>query len=79
MTVRSLFLLMLTPAALGGCASVQSTMAGPSYYGSRCPPEAPCAPAASPLRQYFDGAQRKYYYYDPTTVRYYWENGSPKS
>jgi hypothetical protein len=67
-------------AALAGCASsAKPTFNAAAYDGSRCPPTSACAPSGSALRQYFDGSRRRYYYYDPLTYQYYWENGSPKS
>ncbi len=31
-----------------------------------------------PHHQYFDKAHNRFYYYDPTQKRFFWENGQPK-
>jgi hypothetical protein len=75
-----LMLAALAGVGLSACASSRPvSYASNGYAGSRCPPTSACAPANSTLRQYFDGSRHRYYYYDPLTYRYYWENGSPKT
>lgn len=76
--MRARFILLILALTASACAS-SPKVKDVGYQGSRCPPSSACAPGPSPLRQYFDATQRKYYYYDPVTYRYYWENGSPKS
>jgi hypothetical protein len=42
---------------------------------------APGADTATPVgkrRQYYDQREARYYYFSPTTGRYYWENGDPR-
>jgi hypothetical protein len=80
--MRRLSALILITLATGACAARQPAPVAPTAHllGSRCPPGTPCAPKqASPLRQFYDVSHRRYYYYDPLTYHYYWENGAPRT
>ena len=69
---------------VGGCTSVASFRRGrdltPTKTEARdkdcvkggvgCPP--------TDRRQYSDQRSSRYYYFDPSTGRYYWENGDPR-
>ena len=71
-------------SALGGCSTVSNlskgrdltpakTQAAPkdcSKGGVGCPP--------TDRRQYYDQRTARYYYFDPSTGRDYWENGDPR-
>ena len=74
----------LVGVALGGCGTVTHFREGRdvsaakveakpkdcSKGGLGCPP--------TDRRQYYDQRAVRYYYFDPQTGRYYWENGDPR-
>jgi hypothetical protein len=78
--MRQITAAVLPALGLAACAHRGPPPADQVYVGNRCAPFTACAPRqASPLRQYWDVSHRRYYYYDPATFKYYWENGAPKS
>jgi hypothetical protein len=60
-------------------AQTPPAMPRPLDSSAHCAPNSPCAPKEkSAKRQYFDIRHQRYYYYDPLTRSYYWEDGQPK-
>jgi uncharacterized protein YcfJ len=58
----------LIGAAVGGAAGAVKG----------CHDQGGCGAGASTHRQYYDERAQRYYYYDPATGRYFWEDGSPR-
>jgi hypothetical protein len=85
---RRLVALAAIGLSLAACSTVEriphpqwgsKTPPPPPYTGSRCGPGTACAPKEkSPHRQYFDLRHQRYYYYDPLTRKYFWEDGQPR-
>lgn len=67
----------LAAVALSGCATHRPTWA---KFGNTSTPDQP-EPAfyRVPHHQYFDKGRQRYYYFDPMTKAFYWENGQPKN
>jgi hypothetical protein len=57
---------------LSACSSL------PRLAGGEAKPAAPAGPAVANKRQYYDMRLARYYYFDTTTGRYYWESGEPR-
>ncbi len=70
--------------ALGGCSTVTRFREGRDVSAAKAEAKPKdcskgglgCAPADR--RQYYDQRAVRYYYFDPQTGRYYWENGDPR-
>jgi hypothetical protein len=63
--------------ALAGCAHHAKAKPEPLNPLTVCPKDNPCN-AVSNRRQYYDLRVARYYYFDTTKGRYYWENGEPR-
>jgi hypothetical protein len=83
-TLKTLVALGGAALILAGCGTVKNFREGRdltptkgaamakdcSKGGAGCPP--------ANRRQYYDQRSTQYYYFDPSTGRYYWENGDPR-
>ena len=69
--------LALTGVVLSGCVFGKHKPEPTVLVGdplTTCPKDDPCSKIAN-RRQNFDQHENRYYYFDPATGRYYWENG----
>lgn len=87
---RTPLILIAAVLVLGGCASQRSSMrerfgsvtTSPSLIPEprhRSANSTEAEKLEARHQQYFDKRKRRYYYFDPATNKYFWENGQPKT
>ena len=64
---------------LCGCAARHIDRPDWARLGNTSTPEGGPVYHRDPHHQYFDKPHNRYYYYDLTQKRFFWENGQPKS
>ena len=69
----------LLAIGLCGCAARHINRPDWARLGNTSTAEGGPAYHRDPHHQYFDKSHNRYYYYDLTQKRFFWENGQPKS
>ena len=76
--LRKLSVAAVLAIGLGGCAVRHIDRPDWARLGNTSTAEGGPAYHRDPHHQYFDKAHNRYYYYDLTQKRFFWENGQPK-